>query len=65
MFKCQVCGTNSNNGDRQFKKTVISRQKFYTNKVRKDNDDGTYTILEKDSEGHEIVKEVNCCEKCK
>ncbi len=56
MFRCELCGKVSNPREKQYKKTIQTRNKTYT---YLDNRGRCRT-----SKGEEIVKEINVCEKC-
>lgn len=73
MFKCQQCKKVSKSGSKQHKIVVKSRQKTYTNKVKKTKEEQNESTDHKSKQdefvlkqtyGHEIVKEVAICEKC-
>ena len=56
MYKCDICNEITKSGEKQNKKIIETRNKTYhfIDKYGK----------EKTSEGTEIVKEINICEKC-
>ena len=56
MFKCEKCGRVTQAGEKQHKEIVETRNKTY-NYIDKYG-------KERISDGFEIVKEINVCEKC-
>lgn len=56
MFRCEKCGKVTKSGEKQTKKVVQTRTKTYYFEDKYGD--------KKKKEGHEIVKEINLCEKC-
>lgn len=64
MFKCKICGKNSQSGERSHKLTLKSRERSYTNKRVIEDEEGKRKVIIKNSEGWEIVKEILACQEC-
>ena len=56
MFRCEMCGKITRQGEKQHKKILKTRKRTYHYLDKKGQ--------EKTSIGSEIVKEINICEKC-
>jgi len=56
MFRCEQCGKITRAGEKQTKKVIETRNKFYINEDKYGN--------KKKTEGTEIAKEINLCEEC-
>lgn len=60
MYKCQKCHKNTLPNEKCNKVVVATREKTYVNKVK----DRKGKEFEKISYGHEIVREINVCDRC-
>lgn len=56
MFKCQICNKITKSGEKQNKKIIRTRKKVY----KYADKNGKI----KESQGTEIVKEINICDNC-
>lgn len=63
MFNCQKCRRTQPHGTKINKITIETRPVAYTRTIR-DRDSGGETVIEV-GHGHEIVREMTVCEKCK
>lgn len=60
MYICEKCKKQIGPNKKMYKKVIEKRQVKYGNKIIKYN-----KVVDKETQGTEIVKEINICEECR